>query len=484
MVFVSLPFLLVFFPLCMAFYAFSKSIKTKNTVLLVFSLIFYAWGEPKYILLLLFMSFADWFFALMIEACKARSKKKLFLIAACVVNLGLIGIFKYGTFAIDNFNNLFGIDKAVPDIALPIGISFYTFQLLSYVVDVYRGDVKAQKDYKIVLLYASLFHQCIAGPIVRYKDVEAQLLSRQPNLTNISRGINRFCIGLAKKAVFANTCGKLFETLVVSDTLVNTPEAVEIVASKPAGALWLGMLLFALQIYLDFSAYSDMAIGMGKLIGLDYKENFDYPYLSRSVTEFWRRWHISLGSFFRDYVYIPLGGNRRGELRTYLNLFITWALTGFWHGASWNYVLWGLYFFVFLALEKKVLKNYLSRNKYLANIYLLIVAFFGWVLFKFENMQVMGTVLKGMFGLNGNGFTSFEVSATFTGNIIFIIIACIACTPLLKKISEILKKNAATNKIAEIIWSVGTVVSPTVLIIISLLNIVGNSYNPFLYFQF
>ena len=482
MVFVSLHFLLMFFPLCMLFYVFAKNIKTKNIILLIFSLIFYAWGEPKYILLLLFMSFADWFFALCIE--KNKKSAKIFLILACIVNLGLIGIFKYGTFALQNFQNLFGVPETIKEIALPIGISFYTFQLLSYVVDVYRGDVKAQKKFYIVLLYASLFHQCIAGPIVRYKDVEEQLLNRKVSINKVSDGINRFCVGLFKKAVFANTCGQLVEKLIAPDNIVNTNEAVSIVAQKSAFSLWLGMLLFALQIYLDFSAYSDMAIGMGRMVGLEYKENFNYPYMSKSVSEFWRRWHISLGSFFRDYVYIPLGGNRKGEIRTYLNLFVVWSLTGFWHGASWNYVLWGLYFFVFIALEKAFLSKYLEKSKVLSSTYLLFVIYFGWILFKFENLSVMGTVLKGMFCLNNNEFSNFEVTTIFKNNFIFIFFAVIACFPVVKSISTFLKKSSAKSSISMGVWSILTIISPIFLIFISLLNIVGNSYNPFLYFQF
>lgn len=472
----------MFFPLCMLFYFFANNIKQKNIVLLFFSLVFYAWGEPKYILLLLFMSLADWLFALLIE--KYETKKKLFLVLACVVNLGLIGVFKYGTFFLSNINALFGVPEEIPSIGLPIGISFYTFQLLSYVVDVYRGDVKAQHNFTIVLLYASLFHQCIAGPIVRYKDVERQLLCRQPGPSGISDGINRFCVGLAKKAVFANACGKLFETLVVPDSMVASPEAAAIISEKSALSLWVGMLMFALQIYLDFSAYSDMAIGMGKMIGIDYKENFDHPYMSRSVSEFWRRWHISLGSFFRDYVYIPLGGNRKGKARTYLNLFIVWGLTGFWHGASWNYLLWGLYFFVFIALEKAFLGKALEKVKGLSNAYLLTVVYFGWILFKFENISAVGAVLKGLFCGNSNTFSDFETETVLKNNVFFIIAAIIAVFPLVKKLGELLKKRAEASKGAMIVWSVITVASPVVLIGISLLNIIGSSYNPFLYFQF
>ena len=482
MVFASLNFLCVFFPLCMLAYFFAKDIKQKNTVLLVFSLVFYAWGEPVYILLLLFMSFCDWFFALLIE--QNRDKKRLILVLTCIVNLGIIGIFKYGRFTLLNFQGIFGVPEKIPNIILPIGISFYTFQLLSYVIDVYRGDVKAQKKYGIVLLYASLFHQCIAGPIVRYKDVELQLLSRRTNVNSIHEGINRFCVGLAKKAVVANMCGKLFELFVVSDSLINSAEAVSIVSKKSAASLWLGMLMFSMQIYLDFSAYSDMAIGMGKMIGLEYKENFDYPYLSRSVSEFWRRWHVSLGTFFRDYVYFPLGGSRRGNGRTIFNLFVVWALTGLWHGASWNYVLWGLYFFVFIALEKMFFGKALQKLPVISNLYLLFIVYFGWVLFKFENMSVMASVLKGMFCLNKNAANDFETVTLLKGNLIFILAAIIACTPLVSFIAKKIKFNDTEKRNFSLLYGALSVALPPVLIILSLINIVGSSYNPFLYFQF
>lgn len=482
MVFASLNFLCVFFPLCMLAYFFAKDIKQKNTVLLVFSLVFYAWGEPVYILLLLLMSFCDWLLALLIE--QHKSKKKLFLIITCIVNLGIIGIFKYGKFTLLNFQGLFGVPEKIPNIILPIGISFYTFQLLSYVIDVYRGDVKSQKKFSIVLLYASLFHQCIAGPIVRYKDIEKQLLKRQPTVNSIHDGINRFCVGLAKKAVIANMCGKLFELFVVSDSVVNTPEAVNVVSQKSAASLWLGVLMFSMQIYLDFSAYSDMAIGMGKMIGLEYKENFDYPYLSRSVSEFWRRWHISLGSFFRDYVYFPLGGNRKGTGRTIFNLFVVWALTGLWHGASWNYVLWGLYFFVFIAIEKMYIGKALKKLPVLSNIYLLIIVYFGWILFKFENMSVMGAVLRGMFCINKNSASDFETVTLLKGNLIFIIAAIIACTPLVSFIAKKIKFRRNDKRNFTTAYGVLSVIMPPILIVLSLINIVGSSYNPFLYFQF
>lgn len=291
-------------------------------------------------------------------------------------------------------------------------------------------------------------------------------------------------MGLAKKAVIANMCGKLFELFVVSDSVVNTPEAVNVVSQKSAASLWLGVLMFSMQIYLDFSAYSDMAIGMGKMIGLEYKENFDYPYLSRSVSEFWRRWHISLGSFFRDYVYFPLGGNRKGTGRTIFNLFVVWALTGLWHGASWNYVLWGLYFFVFIAIEKMYIGKALKKLPVLSNIYLLIIVYFGWILFKFENMSVMGAVLRGMFCLNKNSASDFETVTLLKGNLIFIVAAIIACTPLVSFVSNKIKFRRNDKRNFTTAYGVLSVIMPPILIVLSLINIVGSSYNPFLYFQF
>ena len=484
MVFVSLHFLLLFFPLCMIFYLSAKTIERKNIVLLIFSLVFYAWGEPKYILLLLFMSLADWLIAILIYKSNSEKKRKMLLFTACVINLGLIGIFKYANFAVFNITNLFNSEPTVLNITLPIGISFYTFQLLSYVIDVYRGDVKAQPKYQIVLLYASLFHQCIAGPIVRYRDVEKQLLNRRVNIFDVNKGINRFCIGLGKKAIIANTCGKLFETFIVSDDIVASVEAVSVVSSKSVLSLWIGILLFSLQIYFDFSAYSDMAIGMGKMIGIDYKENFDYPYTSSSVSEFWRRWHISLGSFFKDYVYIPLGGNRKGLSRTYFNLFVVWLLTGLWHGASWNYILWGLYFYIFIALEKAFLVKYLQKNVIVSRIYSLLVVFFGWVLFKFENTSVMFAVLKGMFGFNDNSFVDFETTTMLTSNILLIIFSCVVCVPVFKKVCSKVEALSDDNIMVAKVWTGLNSISPIILIFLSLINIVGNSYNPFLYFQF
>ena len=327
MVFSSLLFVFLFLVLNLLVYSRAKTITAKNAVMLAFSLIFYAWGGPKYLLLLLGMTAISWLMALLIG--NFPKQKKIFMILECLLLLGLLAVFKYSGFLLGNLQALTGWPELIPEIALPIGISFYTFQLLSYVADVYRMEVRPQRKFWILLLYASLFHQCIAGPIVRYKDVRRDIFHRKQTVREVDQGIQRFCIGLAKKAVLANGCAAIADTYLLTDDLASLAEV-------SAAGLWLGLLCFTLEIYLDFSAYSDMAIGMGLMIGFHYKENFNYPYISASVTEFWRRWHISLSSFFRDYVYIPLGGNRKGSRRRIINLFVVWFLTGLWHGASWN----------------------------------------------------------------------------------------------------------------------------------------------------
>lgn len=489
MVFSSLFFVFFFLPLNLCAYYFAKSIKTRNIIMLVFSLVFYAWGEPKYVLLLVAMALADWLFARIAGRRRGTTASKLAVVGACVVDLGLLGVFKYGTFFQENFQALTGSPSVITQIVLPIGISFYTFQLLSYVVDVYRGDVEAEDSFWNVLLYAGLFHQCVAGPIVRYKDIAAEINHRTINEAEIAGGITRFSAGLAKKALLANSCGIMADTLLLSDSvagdLSQLDANIRMLATRPAAALWLGMLFFALQIYLDFSAYSDMAIGMGKMTGFHYKENFDYPYCSRSVSEFWRRWHISLGSFFRDYVYIPLGGNRKGEVRTIVNLLITWLLTGFWHGASWNYVLWGLYYFVFIALEKLFLDKILkSLPRAVSHIYTILVVFFGWILFKFERMPLIGTVVAGMFGANSNGFSSYETGIMFKSNLFLLIVAVAACLPIAKFIKGFLNYQVSKGGVVGKVCTVAKVVYPCIMLLLSTALLVGNSYNPFLYFQF
>lgn len=485
MVFSNLFFLFAFLPLNLLFYMLARTTRAKNVVMLVFSLFFYAWGEPVYVLLLVGMAFADWLFALVIQYNRRRPAAKLAFAGAMIVSLGLLGTFKYAGMFAGALHNMTGFPRVIPEIVLPIGISFYTFQLISYVVDVYRGEVKAQDKFWLLLMYVSLFHQCIAGPIVRYQDVNREIQSRSVTQRDVSYGITRFCTGLAKKALLANTCGSLADTLLLSDAVASqasglTANLAELQA-RPALSLWLGVFAFMLQIYLDFSAYSDMAIGMGRMIGFHYKENFDYPYMSKSVSEFWRRWHISLGSFFRDYVYIPLGGNRVRLPRMIFNLFVVWFLTGLWHGASWNFVLWGLYFFVFITIEKLFLRKVLERiPRVFSHIYLLLVVFFGWVLFRFRQAKLLFTVLAGMFCGNGNPLVTFESRTVFLNYVIFLIVAVIAVTPLMKKLGEFLLDDMRTEKIYRIVQ----VAVPPILLLLSTAALVGNSYNPFLYFQF
>jgi len=480
MVFSELSFLYLFLPLNLLIYAFAKDIRTKNTVLLVFSLIFYAWGEPLYLLLLLFMAVSNWFLALCIGQAQKRKddklKKKL-LIAACVTDLGMIGIFKYLGFLLGNVQALTGFPSTVPSIMLPIGISFYTFQLLSYVVDVYREDVLPQRRFRDLLLYVSLFHQCIAGPIVRYSHVAEEILHRKVSLKDMSEGITRFTVGLAKKAVLANHCSFL------ADQLIGT--AGDFKEGASFAALWIGMIAYTLHIYLDFSAYSDMAIGMGRMIGFHYLENFNYPYIAQSVTDFWRRWHISLSSFFRDYVYIPLGGNRCSALRHVFNMLVVWFLTGLWHGASWNFVLWGLYYFVFLVLEKYVLSKLMPKwPRVLRHVYLLAVTVFGWVLFRTENFADIGRMVGGMFGFASGGFIDAETTMLLTSNVWFILLCAVACTPIVKNISANLAARAVHSRTAAVIHGAVQTLAPVLLLLQSTAMLVGDSYNPFIYFQF
>lgn len=479
MVFSSLLFVYLFLPLCILVYKLTDGLDNKNTVLIIFSLIFYSWTGPKYLLLLLAMVFINWMAGLLMaggERYPVRRKAGLWL--ALIGSLGLLGFFKYTGFFLGTLQSLTGFPGKVPEIVLPIGISFYTFQLLSYSLDVYRGEVRAQRSYKVLLLYASLFHQCIAGPIVRYRDVENEILGRRVSLRDTSQGINRFTVGLAKKTLLANTCATVADRLIPEGTALD---------KLPALALWVGMLMYMFQIYLDFSAYSDMAIGMGRMVGFHYRENFDYPYMSRSVSEFWRRWHISLGSFFRDYVYIPLGGNRKGEGRTIVNLFVVWALTGLWHGASWNFVLWGLYFFVFIALEKLFLRKPLENMpSFFSHLYLLVVLFFGWILFKFQDLSQGVTLFKGLFGLNGNALLTGETRTILLNYVFFIVLAIVAVTPLGKTLMQKFEQKAQDGSSMTLLRVDGIVriVLPLLLLLLSTMALAGNSYNPFLYFQF
>ncbi len=476
MVFSSLLFVFAFLVLNLIIY-FYVGPKYQNCVLLIFSLVFYAWGGPKYLILLVGVTLISWFCALRITHARRRRgmfSARFFLVAECVALLGILGIFKYLGFILTNVQGLFGVPEAVPSIVLPIGISFYTFQLISYVADVYRGETEAQPVFWKLLLYSSLFHQCIAGPIVRYKTVADEIDHRQITLNDLYDGIRRFSIGLAKKAILANSCASAADSLLVIGT--------DGLAAQSVTGYWLGMIFYMLEIYLDFSAYSDMAIGMGRMVGFHYDENFNYPYMADSVQDFWRRWHISLSSFFRDYVYIPLGGNRCKLWKYIRNMAIVWFLTGLWHGASWNYIFWGLWYLFFLLFEK----FYLGKRIHgpWRRLYTLLVVLFGWIIFKFEDLHDMAMAMGGMFGIGATGFTSMNVTTVFLQNIFFLILAVIAVTPLGKQVRQAAIMIGRKNRLVFFAVNVIDMITPAVLLILSALALVGASYNPFLYFQF
>lgn len=484
MVFSSLIFVFAFLGVCHILYAFAPGIKSKNIVLLVFSMIFYAWGGPALLFLLVGMTLVCYLGALLIE--KIPKRRVLWLVLTLVISLGLLAFFKYTGFFLSNLQSLFGFPKEIPSITLPIGISFYTFQLISYVIDVYRKEVPAQRKYWLLLLYASLFHQCIAGPIIRYRDVNEEIENRRANREDMSRGVMRFACGLAKKAVLANGCAAIVANLVEKDVNIATASSMSVLLAAVA---------YMLQIYLDFSAYSDMAIGMGLMIGFHYKENFNYPYIADSVTDFWRRWHISLSSFFRDYIYIPLGGNRVKLPRHIFNLFVVWFLTGLWHGASWNFVLWGLYYFVFLIIEKFVFrfkKDSRGIAKILRTVYTLVIVLFGWMLFYYTDLSMLVSAIRSLFCLNGNAFSDIAFETQAKGNIFFLCVSVLACTPIAPALSRLFERirekpseeKKGIAKVSLFVYDAVTAVIPVILVLVSVLALVGDSYNPFLYFRF
>ena len=478
MVFSSLFFIFAFLVISYALYAAFRGIRARNIVLLVSSLIFYAWGGPAFVLLLCLEVFVCYVSARMIETLGAKTRRALAATWACVgFCLALLILFKYTGFFLSNVQLLTGLPEIIPAITLPIGISFYTFQLISYVIDVYRGEVEAQKNYANLLLYASLFHQCIAGPIVRYADVAREIEHRTVTPDEAARGVSRFAVGLAKKALLANGCA------MIADSLLPSAATTDLSALSSVSLL-LGGLCYMLQIYLDFSAYSDMAIGMGLMVGFHYKENFNYPYAASSVTDFWRRWHISLSSFFRDYVYIPLGGNRVRVPRHILNMLIVWGLTGFWHGASWNFVLWGLYYFILLIFEKYVLrvgKDTPLASKIAARIYVLPAVYVGWLLFRFDNLSLLWDTIKGMVCANGNAFFDLSAQTTLSGNCIFLAISILACFPIVPALAKL--RDAKSTPV-NVVANAASAAIPAVLVILSALALIGDSYNPFLYFRF
>ena len=476
MVFSSLVFLYIFLPACMLLYIAVPKIWMKNGILILFSLVFYAWGEPLYVVLLILSALVNWSCGALIGIGRLEhrtGKMKAALILAILVDLGTLALFKYAGFFVENFNALTGLKIAAPEVVMPIGISFYTFQALTYVIDVYRGNVAVQKSYPRFLLYIALFPQLIAGPIVRYSEIEPQLEERHISSDSFFTGLTRFLIGLGKKVLIANYCGAMTSQLLDGKT-----------ASLTTLAAWLGMLLYTFQIYFDFSGYSDMAIGLGRMFGFEYSENFNFPYMSTSITEFWRRWHISLSSFFRDYVYIPLGGNRRHQ---YLNLFIVWALTGLWHGASWNFVLWGLYFFVLLCFERifKGLLDLLPKAvRYLPTMLLVI---FGWTLFYFTDLRDVVNTFAALFG-HGVALTSAETKIHFVSCIPLLILAAVGSTSLPKNLSMIIAALCAGNQkrgeATSTAFYVLTFLFDLAVLFLATVSLIGSSYNPFLYFRF
>jgi len=467
MVFASLTFLYIFLPITLALYYLIPSRSYKNTVLIFASLIFYAWGEPVWVILLLISATADYIHGRIIAANRGKWQSTAALISSVIINLGLLAVFKYSSMAVESVNALLGLSFRVPRFALPIGISFYTFQTLSYTIDVYRGDTSEQRSYWKFLLFVSLFHQLVAGPIVRYRDISHSIEHRKFSLKQFSSGITRFAFGLAKKVLIANAAGQL-----------SAPFLEGGFSGLSVLGAWWGMFLFAVQIYFDFSGYSDMAIGLGRMFGFEYKENFNYPYVSRSAADFWRRWHISLGSFFRDYVYIPLGGSRR---RFGLNLIIVWFLTGLWHGASWNFVLWGLYYGILIFIEKslsRILKIKLPRI--IGHFYLIIVTLFGWSLFYFSDLSRLMSFIRVMTGLSGASFSNIRLEMSVMNNIFFIIVAILACLPIVPRLKEWVR----TKKLIGVTAGITTPVINLILMGVSTIMLVGSGFNPFLYFRF
>ena len=463
MLFTSISFLYYFLPVVLILY-FVVPKKAKNVILLIASLIFYFYGEPKYIFLMLAEIIIAYFGAILID--KYKNKKVLILILT--IHLGLLGIFKYADFTIKNINFLFKSQIPLLKLALPIGISFYTFQIISYIVDVYNGKVKVQKSFIKLATYVSLFPQLIAGPIVRYETIENELENRTHSFENFAYGVRRFILGLSKKVLIANMLGELCSNFMS-------------VTEKSVVLYWMFGISYMLQIYFDFSAYSDMAIGLGRMFGFHFLENFNYPYIAKSITEFWRRWHISLSSWFKDYVYIPLGGNRKGTKILIRNILIVWTLTGIWHGASWNFVIWGLLFGIILIIEKLWLGKFIEKlPTIIRRIYVLFIVMISFIIFNGDSLQNIWNNIIGLFGVNNLPVSNSYTIYYLRNYIIVIIIALIGATPILKNTIEKLKQN---DKIERIINILEPILLITLLLVITA-YLVDNSYNPFLYFRF
>ncbi len=478
MVFSSIVFLFRFLPVFMFLYFITYLFPKKaarwmrNIILFLGSLVFYAWGEPVYVLLMLFSTVSDYLHGRAIEKCKSRTAARCLLVSSICINLLVLGFFKYADFLIDTVNALAGTAIPLFRLGLPIGISFYTFQTMSYTIDVYRGKARVQHNILDFGVFVTLFPQLIAGPIVKYTDVENDLKDRKADIVQISYGCRRFVTGLAKKVLLANNIGMLWEEIAKMDF-----------GSMSVLAAWMGITAFALQIFFDFSGYSDMAIGLGAILGFRFPENFNYPYISTSITEFWRRWHISLGSWFREYVYIPLGGNRKGLPRQLFNILVVWMLTGIWHGAGWNFLLWGLWFAFFLILEKAFLGRVLKALPGIFGwAYSIFVVLIGWVLFQVERPDAIFAYLRAMFGLGSGAWYDSRAIYLLLQYAAVIILAVFCSTPIMKMLSDAL--NSSGEGFAMALRRLLQKVVPALLLLLSIAYIVDASYNPFLYFRF
>ncbi len=466
MLFSSIPFLYYFLPCVLMLYFISPR-KLKNAALLLASLVFYGWGEPLYLLLMVGSILIGYIGGRLIETFQGKALSKVALWGAVIVHLAFLGYFKYADFFITNFNAVTGLAIPLLRIALPIGISFYTFQIISYEIDVYRRDVAAQRNIIDLAAYVSMFPQLIAGPIVRYADIALQLRERRHTLDKTALGIRRFVLGLAKKILIANALGELCDIFRAAD-------------ETSVLFYWMYGIAFSLHIYFDFSGYSDMAIGLGHIFGFTFLENFNYPYISRSVTEFWRRWHMSLGSWFRDYVYIPLGGNRVSKVRWFFNIFVVWMLTGFWHGAAWNFVLWGLMFAVLLIIEKLWLGRFLKKYRVLSHIYVLFMVMISFILFNAPDLATAWTDVVSLFGVGDLPLISAEAVYYLRSFAVIIALAVIGATPLPKKLAA----RFSESRIGTLVMTIAEPLILVVLMILMTAYLVDGSFNPFLYFRF
>ena len=468
MVFSSLIFIFIFLPLVLVSYYITPR-RLRNTVILLASLLFYAWGEPTYIILIIISILINYLGALLIRVhIKNKDKSKFIFITLLLIDISILFFFKYYGFAIECLGSIIGLDLKVKSISLPLGISFYTFQQISYIADIYMQKVKPERNLIDFATYITMFPQLIAGPIVKYDDIHKQLANRKESINKFGEGVQRFIIGLGKKVILANNIGLIWTQ--VKEVNLNDLSVV---------LAWIGIIAFTLQIYFDFSGYSDMAIGLAKMFGFDFLENFDYPYISKSITEFWRRWHMSLGGWFREYIYIPLGGNKKGTLIQVRNLFIVWFTTGLWHGASTNFVVWGLYFGVILFIEKIYLKDLLKKiPSIFSHIYTLIIVMIGWVIFDMNTLTDSGHYIKIMFGFGNNIFIDNLAKYILTNNFIILLIGLICSTKLIKIYMNKIKSTFRENDVFLI-----TAINLLILII-STAYLVGASYNPFLYFRF